>query len=366
MIDAIKRCEEALAKLLGRQYCILTGRGATALWMAYSLADETRPKILLPAMVCISPMFTILNAGRIPVFADVLENDATLDPKIVEKMLKNDAKIGAVLAVHLYGHPAAMEELALICAKYDVLLIEDLAQALGGIDAKKSLLGRIGNLSIVSFGHTKILDVGGGGAILTDDEQLALRIQELSQQLPDTSPHSDNLTLIYRKLFYPMWECGQIDSSFYQLFDLFPDLFHDLYCYKITKEQALRIEAALGHLKNEIAYRRSLGDVYLEELSSERTISFFQLTGLGAPWRFTFRVDASKRNDVLEGIREQGLDASKWYPCITDWTPSGRAQKIENFPVAQKLEQEVVNLWVSRDYSIPKVKKVVQTIKEIL
>ena len=172
--------------------------------------------------------------------------------------------------------------------------------------------------------------------------------------------------MLYRKLYYPIWECGQIDSSFYQIFDLFPALFQDLYYYKISEEIALRIEAALDQLEDEISYRRSLEEMYIEGLSSVKSITFFQLMGLGAPWRFTFRVEASKRNDILEGLWNQGLDASKWYPCIAEWTPSGRAQKIENFPVAQILEQEVVNLWVSRDYSISKAKKVVQTIKQIL
>jgi dTDP-4-amino-4,6-dideoxygalactose transaminase len=366
MPDEIKLCELALAKFLDRQHCILTGRGATALWMAYSLTDESRPKILLPAMVCASPMFTILHAGRIPVFIDVLESDATIDPKIVERTLEANPEIGAVLAVHLFGHPADIETLSLICEKFDVLLIEDVAQALGGIDSKKCLLGKHGDLSVVSFGHTKILDVGGGGAILTDDDQLASRIRYLNQNLPDTSPNVDRLTLLYRKLFYSIWECGQIEASFYQLFDLFPLLFRELYLYKISQEVVLRIEKALSQITDEVAHRRSLAELYKKELGSVDMVSFFQVTGLGVPWRFSFRVNASKRDDVLEGLWKRNLDASKWYPCISDWTPSGRSQNIGDFPVSKRLEKEVVNLWVSRDYSNLKGEKVIQTISEIL
>jgi dTDP-4-amino-4,6-dideoxygalactose transaminase len=362
MPESIESCEQALAMLLGRKHCILTGRGATGLWIAYSLSDQKRPKVLLPAMVCNSPMFTVLYANRIPVFSDVLTEDATIDPQRVKAMLEADPEIGAVLAVHLYGHPAAMAELVEICAEHEVLLIEDVAQALGGVDGEGNLFGALGDLTILSFGHTKIINVGGGGALLTDSDEMASQIRTLNNQLPEKKSDNPHLGGLYGKLYYPIWESGQVDASFYKLFDSFPELFHDLYFSQATSEIASSIENALALLNNEVKHRRLIAEIYTTELQSLEDVSLFNPSGPGVPWRFTFRVKASKRLQVLEAILGKGLDASKWYPSIAKWTPSGREQG-DVFPAADLLQQEVVNLWLSQDYSPNKAKEVAQVIK---
>ena len=344
----------------------MTGRGATALWLAYSLVSRDRPKILLPAMSCLSPMFTVQYANRIPIFADVRISDATIDPGIVERTIKQNPDIGAVVAIHLYGHPASMDALEKICAGNRVMLIEDFAQALGGRDEQGRILGARGDVSVVSFGHTKILDVGGGGALLTDDGDLANKARVLLASLGARSQECDRLGSMYSRLYYAIWECGRVETKFLKLFDQFPELFQDLYLYKLEEAQAKVIENSLSLIPDEVAYRRGITAVYRDALSTSEEIMNFTTTDLYAPWRFTFRVKQELRDNMLQQVREKGFDISSWYPCITDWTPSGREQGSYRFPIANQIEKEVVNLWVTKDYTMERAKKLADTIKTLL
>jgi dTDP-4-amino-4,6-dideoxygalactose transaminase len=366
IIKYVEGCEKALAGLLGRKHCVLTGNGTSALRIAYSLSDDARPKVLLPALVCLNPMLAVHYAKRIPVFADVLMQNATIDPEAVSNMLEKDPKIGAVLAVHLYGHSADMNKLGDICAKHKVMLIEDLAQALGGEFPDGRLFGSAGECSVVSFGYSKILDAGGGGAFLTDDDSLDHRARDLSDHLGKKPAEYERLNMTYRKLFYAFWECGQADAEFYRLFDSFPSLFEKGLLYGITDNQARAIQDLLSVLNEEVSHRRKIAELYKNKLKTISEIEFFSPEEGWVPWRFTFRINKERREDLLKKIRLADYDISSWYPRITEWTPSGRAQKRETFAVANILEKEVVNLWVTGDYDEKKVLSLVKEIKKNL
>jgi len=364
--DIVGLCEKKLCDLIGRKHCILTGRGATALWIAYSLTDPKRHKILLPAMVCLSPMFTVHYANREPIFSDVRIEDATIDPDHVRRLLVQHPDVGAVLAVHLYGYPAMMEELSEICKWRGVMLIEDLAPALGGKDGNGNYFGSVGDISVVSFGHAKILDVGGGGALLTDDDALAEKAMDLAEGLKLAPLENAVLAGCYEKLYYTLFECAQHQPSFLELFDHFPELFKSLYMFRIDIDQAGVIHHALDTLQKEILERKQIADEYYHNLHGLQGVTFFSPLGPGVPWRFTFRVEKTRRDSLLKRVRSAGFDISSWYPAITEWTPTGRLQGKASFPVANILEREVVNLWVTRDYGNGKAKLLSKLIKEIL
>jgi len=362
----IEQCEISIARLLSRKYCVLTNSGTSALYLAYSVLENKRPKVLLPALMCVNPMWAVHYADKTPVFCDITENTATINPDLVDSLLKKDKTIGMVVAVHLYGNPAAMAELKSVCSKRGVLLIEDLAQALGGTFDDGALFGSLGDCAIASFGYSKILDVGVGGAFLTDDESIAAGARCLQRKFTGAiSQDIQELTFMYRRLFYAIWECGQKDSRFYKMFDDFPELFQSLFLRPLADGTAENILHSLGSLKEEVYWRQKIAKIYVEALQEVSSIKFFTRRG-GVPWRFTFRVPAEKRNHLLDRVRAAQYDISSWYPSITQWTPSGREQGKEMFPVANKLEREVVNLWVGRDYTEDKALSLAKVIKEIL
>lgn len=360
---SIENCEEALARFFGRKYCVLTGSGTSALQIAYSLTDPQRPKILLPAMVCLTPMLAVHYADRIPVFADVLERDATIDPQLVETILREDPQIGGVVAVHLFGHTADLATLREITLKHGVVLIEDLAQAMGGRYTDGAPFGSFGDCAIVSFGHTKILDVGGGGAFLTDDATWAEHARAMAERFGDPPSRRDEQAAIYRKLFYAIWESGQADSAYYALFDLFPQLFRSLHLYRRDARTASKILGSLDELESELSHRKHIASVYEHELRGLPHVKTFTSGVSTVPWRYTFRIKAEVRDIVINAIRRAGYDISAWYPSITEWTPSGRMQGRDHFPVANMLEEEVINLWVTRDYTEERALEVIKELK---
>lgn len=336
--------------MVGRKYCVLTGRGTAALWMAYNLVNPDRPGILLPAIICPSPMYTIQYANRKVYFADVLIEDATIDADQVEQVLNRNPEIGAVVAVHLYGHPAAMSRLSQICKSHGVLLIEDLAQALGGRDAEGRCFGSMGDVSVVSFGHTKILDFGSGGALLTDDKGLFGKAKTMAESLEPPPSELSTLSECYRKLYYTVVECSQHDRAFYKVFHLFPELFRPLYLYNIGAGQAQKIHDGLDLLEEEVVIRKNTAERYRKSLEGIPGIRFFSPSGPGVPWRFSFCVNRNIRNHLLDEVRKKGFDISSWYPSIVEWTSTCQMDDGDEFPVAESIEKEVINLWVTSEY----------------
>jgi dTDP-4-amino-4,6-dideoxygalactose transaminase len=123
----------------------------------------------------------IARAGATPVFVDVDAATFTLTAASLEEALDNEKSVKAVLAVHLYGHPADMAGLHAVCERHGLTLIEDCAQAHGATwQGKKA--GSLSRGAAFSFYPTKNLGaIGDGGAITTGDDALAARIRELRQ-----------------------------------------------------------------------------------------------------------------------------------------------------------------------------------------
>lgn len=366
-MNKVEQAERILAESVGRRHAVLTGSGTAALMMACRQVPGDRRKIIVPAIACSQVMYAVLYAGKTPVFADVRLQDATIDPGHVAELLAADPGIGAVIAVHLYGHRAKTDALCSLTRQRSVLLIEDAAQAQGGRHPDGRQFGAAGDLSIISFGHTKILDAGGGGVLLFDDPDFASRIRGDAADLP---PAPDNIMLLaghYSRLFYTAWEAYRTDPRFAVLFDPLPEVFRTLFVHSTNELQAQKIMAVLPDLADELAHRRDLYTVYYEALRSVPGVILFDSDiNTIAPWRFSFRVPREVRQGLLSALRGAGYNASSWYPCLSDWTPAGRNPANSDVPVARTLEAEIVNLWLTRDHSRTTVASLAALIAQVL
>lgn len=134
----------------------------------------------------------IAYQGAVPVFVDSERDTWNMSPEFLEEAIRDRMAKGkkpkAIVAVHLYGMPAKMEEINRIAAKYEIPVIEDAAEALGsGIDGKKC--GTFGKLNILSFNGNKIITTSGGGALLSEDGELIKKSRFLATQARDEAPH---------------------------------------------------------------------------------------------------------------------------------------------------------------------------------
>ena len=346
----IEELENALANVLGRRHCIITGRGASAIYIALKAIKENPAKVVMPAICCNSPANVSISAGWEPIFCDIRLEDFNMCPRALTRTLEDNSDIGAIMPVHLYGQAAPMKEILTIAAEHNIPVIEDSAQALGAT-YKGHMVGSLGDISIISFGHTKTLDIGWGGAALTDNDYIAERLRLEQKQLPRRPLQIDQLFDEWRKVYYSLLPLTEMNSKLHILFTLLPQIFNEMYVFSLNREQASDILNSLNSLDSLVSARRVLANAYRENLIHPDLVhpSF---DPEAAPWRYSFLVGRGLQKTVTEELRAAGLDASNWYPSLHRWYPSSRKQDPTQFETALRIESEVVNLWVTPSLSM--------------
>ena len=191
--------EEKFAAYNKAAFAISTNSGTSALHTALAAAGVgPGDEVIVPSYTFIATSFCVVQAGAIPVFADVNREDHCLSPEDVARKITKRTK--AIIPVHLYGNVCDMDPLLEIAKAHNLFVLEDCAQAHGG-EYKGRMVGTLGHAGAFSFCQSKSFTTGGeGGAIVTNDESLAwecrsfrdhgynvrerLRLLELEQKLP--------------------------------------------------------------------------------------------------------------------------------------------------------------------------------------
>lgn len=175
--------EEKFADYCGVSHCIGVASGLDALSLIFRGYLELGrlhhgDEVILPSNTFIASALAITENNLEPVFADIKTDTYNLDPKAVESLITNKTK--AILAVHLYGLISDFDELRTLAKKYNLLLIEDAAQA-HGATYQNQRAGSLGNAAGFSFYPTKNLGaMGDAGAITTNDTSLATITRQLA------------------------------------------------------------------------------------------------------------------------------------------------------------------------------------------
>lgn len=167
--------EAEFAQRLGADYCHLCSSGTAALDIAMAACGiGAGDEVIVPAFTFIATIEGVLQAGAVPVFADIDET-LCLDPASVRGRITERTR--AVVPVHMCGSMARIGELASLCAESGLRLIEDTAQAVGASFHGRSL-GTFGDMGCYSFDPVKTITCGEGGAIVTGDEYLYHRAEQ--------------------------------------------------------------------------------------------------------------------------------------------------------------------------------------------
>ena len=164
-----KTFEIELSKRIGSAYCHLCSSGTAALSIALaSCGVGAGDEVIVPPFTFIATIEAVLNAGAIPVFAEIDET-LCLNPNTLEAVLTPQTK--AIIPVHMCGAMARIKEIKLLCEKKNLILIEDACQSLGASYQGKAA-GTFGQMGCFSFDPVKTITCGEGGAVLTDDQHL--------------------------------------------------------------------------------------------------------------------------------------------------------------------------------------------------
>ena len=169
--------EQLISNFTGSTHCIVTNNGTVSLTIAL-LGAGVKPgdEVLIPDITMIGTPNACKIFGAKPVFVDIDPNNLCMDLKAVEDAITPRTK--ALIYVSLHGRCGDMEELDSLCKKYNLILIEDAAQSLGSYQNGRHL-GRFGVVGTLSFSTPKIVTTGQGGAVITDDDDIAENIRRI-------------------------------------------------------------------------------------------------------------------------------------------------------------------------------------------
>jgi len=327
--------EKRIAEYTDSRFAVATVNGTAALHTALLVAEiQSGDEVIAPTLSFIAPINAAKYVGASPVFMDC-DSHLNIDPeKTVEfcekecvfdgKYLinrKTNAKIKAILVVHVFGHPVNIEPLMTLAEKYKLILIEDAAESLGSSYTKEKyankFTGTVGHIGCYSFNGNKIITTGGGGMILTNNDAYAKKARYLTTQAKD-----DPENFIHNEVGYN---------------------------YRLTSIQAALGCAQLEQLEHFIDIKRRNFDIYHKRLSKIERIRLVEEPAYAKSnyWLYTLKLDRSqdveKRNTLLKELKNEGVQSRPLWELNHRQKPYSNCQtyKIENAVI---LHRTCINL----------------------
>ncbi len=170
----VREFEGKIRRTLGSKHVIAVNSGTAALHCSLlALGIKAGDEVVLPSFTFVATANVVLACGAKPIFVDC-KDDYNMDPRGFRQAISK--KTRAVMPVHLYGYPADMDEIRETASKYSVRVVEDAAESLGATYKGKQT-GTMSDAGCFSMYATKVVTTGEGGAVSTDDDELADRLR---------------------------------------------------------------------------------------------------------------------------------------------------------------------------------------------
>ncbi|GFO69229.1 perosamine synthetase [Geomonas limicola] len=327
----VDRFEEMLAEFTGVKKAIVTVNGTAALHACLHLAGvEPGDEVMVPTFTFIATANAVWYCGATSHFVDVSEETLGLDPFRLRTYLeeiaqvqggvcrnrKTGARIRAVVPMHSFGHPVDLDPLVQLCEEFQLVLIEDAAESLGSY-YKGVHTGSFGACAALSFNGNKIITTGGGGAILTNDEELG----RLAKHVTTTAkvPHR--------------WEFNHDRVGFN---------------YRMPALNAALGCAQLEQVPGFLARKRVLAAKYQEQFAGINGVRFFTEPGFATSnyWLNALVLEeerAELRDCLLEQTNERGLMTRPAWTLMHRLPMFSKNPRMDLF-VAESLERRLVNI----------------------
>ncbi len=320
--------EKELQSFVGAKHAIAVNSGTSAIMAALIAAGIGHgDEVIVPSLTFVATANAVRAVGARPVFADIDEY-YTLDPVEVKKKLNKRVK--AVIPVHLYGHTANMEEINEIAEEFGIYVIEDAAQSLGSIYNGK-YTSAIGNMGCISFYPSKVITTGEGGAVITDDDQLADKLRMIRNHGFDKNGDLSGYGLNFRM--------QQISAA-------------------IGYEQIKKLPEFLKiRERNAYAYLKELED------ASDK-ISLPKIRDNSKYNWYLFTIRHPKRETAIKVLKENGIDSRIYYSPPIHKLPPYISQI--SLPLTEMVSNDVLSLPVNPLVSEEDVILISQLLKQSL
>jgi dTDP-4-amino-4,6-dideoxygalactose transaminase len=320
--------EKEFADYIGVGFGIATGSGTEALHLALRACDiSDGDEVITVSHTAVATVAAIELCGAKPVLADIDLNTYTMDTSQIEQLITKQTK--AIIPVHLYGHPADMDNIKSIADRHGLKVIEDCAQSAGAI-YKERKTGALGHIATFSFYPTKNLGaVGDGGIVVTDDPQLAEQVRLLRQY---------------------GWQQRYISEV--------PGLNS-----RLDELQATILRAKLPHLDEENQKRRNLAATYDKMLSSTELILPVCLPNVTHVYH-QYVIRSKSRDAFREFLQTKGVGTLIHYPVPIHKQPAylNRLRCANSMENTEKTSQEILSLPIYPELSLEQTCRLIEII----
>lgn len=325
----VEELEQKLAEYVGVKYCISCANGTDALQIAQmALGVSVDDEVITPGFTYIATAETVALLGAKPVYVDVDPKTYNLDPTKLEQAIT--AKTKAIIPVSLYGQCADFDAINAIAAKYGIPVIEDAAQSFGATyKGKKSC--NLSSIACTSFFPSKPLGCyGDGGAIFTNDDELAKVMRQIARHGQDRRYHHIRVGINSR-----------LDTI-----------------------QAAILLPKFAIFDDEVQLRQQVASIYnklLKEVGIETT-PHIDTYNTSVYAQYTIRV--KNRDQVIEHLKKAGIPTAVHYPIPLNKQPA--VASAINLPIGDKLSEEVVSLPMHPYLTAEQLSDVAEKIKTAL
>ncbi len=291
----VDRFEEDLAAYTGVKRAVAVVNGTAALHICLILSNvQPYDEVLVPALTFIATANVVTYCHAVPHFVDSSLETLGIDPDALEAYLaeigeiradgcynrKTGRRIRAVVPMHTFGHPTDMDKMVIVCEKYRLALIEDAAESVGSF-YKGRHTGNFGRIAAMSFNGNKTITAGGGGAVLTNDEELGKLVKHITTQAK-----------VSHRWAYAHDRIG--------------------YNYRMPNINAALGCAQLEELPGFISKKRKLAEKYSKALDGVPGVKFFVEPEFAKSnyWLNAILLDedvANERDHVLETLNDAGI-----------------------------------------------------------
>lgn len=292
MVDTFER---QVATVTGRRHAVACSSGTAGLHMVLaSMGIGPGDEVVTTPFSFIASSNCILYVGARPVFVDIEPRSLNMDPEQVEAAITPRTK--AILAVECFGNPAHMEAYRSIAARYEIKLIEDSCEGLGGTHNGRAL-GAFGHAGVFGFYPNKQITTGEGGMVVTDDDRIANTCRSLRNQ------------------GRPVTQGGSAIGSWMQFERLG-------YNYRLAELNAALGVAQMRRLDEILRKRHEVAERYMQRFMAHPDIILPTIErGTKMSWfifvvRLSDRYSGDDRDRIIEGLRRHDIGAAPYFPPI--------------------------------------------------
>lgn len=330
---------EKIQHLYGHGEVTFGSRASGLLHSYLGALDQPGTGVVIPATTCHALMHTIELAGYRPVFADIDNTNFLMTADSLQQALgATEIPVSTVIAVHTFGHLADISAISDVRHKHGLHLIEDACQILDGRPQKSD-----SDAVLLSFGHSKPIDIGGGGAMLIRDRSLAetQTARQLTLQARGQAAEDDASS--FSRDYYAIRDHeATLPGTRREVREL-AHRYTDLALNGHTEPNWEQLPLGLATLSQSSETRLRRAHQFMESLPKD-SLELPSIPQGSSPWRFTFLVrDANKRDPLVEALRKGVRHASTWYPSLA--LDYGADPALT--PNANDFEERAINLWLA-------------------